>query len=101
MISRSRPRGRVMRHQLIVLTGIATALLAFGVQPVVAADTAVPAPKKRAAPARATAPTQARATPVQQQAPARTTSWTGVQAGGFGGGSPTANNFVEPGANQF
>jgi outer membrane immunogenic protein len=72
-------------------------------QPAAAPERAPPA-RERAAPARERAAPSARRTAPRERAPTRaaqtttaqSTSWTGNQAGGFGGGNAGAGSFADP-----
>ena len=89
-----------------------TAVLAIGAlalsaasQPLFAAEGETAAPRERAAPAAERAPPAARRTQParvqqraapQQQAASQTSSYTGTQAGGFGGGNAGGGGFADP-----
>ena len=83
------------------------ALTAFS-QPIFAAEMETPAPTERAAPPAEREPA---ARPARERRPAartaperiqtaQTSSFTGTQAGGFGGGNVGGGGFAEPGASQ-
>jgi hypothetical protein len=103
-----------MKRSLLVATSVLA--LAAVSKPLFAAESETPAPTERAAPAaeRAPAPAaerapaQERARPARQRQVARqtggqqqsqasqTSSYTGVQAGGFGGGNAGGGGFADP-----
>jgi hypothetical protein len=102
-----------MRSQLFLAAGV-VALSAVSHQ-LFAAEMETPAAPQRAAPAERaapaaerTAPVAARAAPARERAPARraapaqqvaqpqTSSYTGAQAGGFGGGNVAGGGFADP-----
>jgi hypothetical protein len=108
--------GGIMNRNLILTVGV-LALTAVS-KTLFAAEAETPAPTERAAPAaeRAPAPTE-RAAPAAERAPAReraaparqrqaaapqqstssqTSSYTGVQGGGFGGGNVGGGGFADP-----
>ena len=105
-----------MRRSILVATGV-LALAALS-EPLFAAESETPAPTERAPPAAERAPAPERAAPAPERAaPARqrqaaapqrqaaapqqstssqTSSYTGVQAGGFGGGNVGGGGFADP-----
>jgi len=105
-----------MRRSILVATGV-LALAALS-EPLFAAESETPAPTERAPPAAERAPAPERAAPAPERAaPARqrqaaapqrqaaapqqstssqTSSYTGVQGGGFGGGNVGGGGFADP-----
>jgi opacity protein-like surface antigen len=83
---------------LSFFSAVSVLALTLGAPSVFAADREIPAaePAPKAAPARERpAPVRRAARPVQT-ATAQPSSWTGNQAGGFGGGNISAGNFADP-----
>jgi hypothetical protein len=85
-----------MKRSLVLAVSV-LALVAVS-KPLFAAEAETPAPRERAAPAaaqRQARPVQ-RAAPSQQAAQSSTSSFTGAQAGGFGGGNAGGGGFADP-----
>jgi hypothetical protein len=87
-----------MRRNLILAVSV-LALTAVS-QPLFAAETEMAAPQERAAPARRAPPPAARPAPLRQAVAqpqaTQTSSFTGAQAGGFGGGNVGGGGFADP-----